>query len=80
MKHLLFILTLIISGCYHSNKPKVEFKECVVTQIEEEVGSTLDVKPKYTIVTDCGDTFVFSVNKYRLGETIYIQKNYYPHK
>jgi hypothetical protein len=80
MKHLLFILTLIISGCYHSNKPKVEFRECTVTTIEERAESNLDINSKYTVITDCGDTFLFSVNKYKLGQVIYIQKNYYPHK
>ena len=73
----LIILVLALTSCYHSNKPKVEFRECVITEIEERAESTLNIKPRYTFITDCGDTITLNDCKYHLGETIFIQKNYY---
>ena len=77
MRRIVFLFILLLTSCYHSKKPVVEIKECVVTQIEERVESTLDVTLKFKVITDCGDTLILKNNKYKLGETIYIQKNYY---
>jgi hypothetical protein len=71
MKYLIIIL-LIITSCNVKNE--VTERKCAITQIEETVGSPIDPRSSFKLITDCGNITTRD-SKYRLGDTIIINVN-----
>ena len=67
MKYL--ILILLITSCNFKNE--VTQKKCAIKQIEETVGSTIEPRSSFKLITDCGN-ITTRESKYRLGDTIII--------